>query len=221
LSDHKNLIAAAALLALVLGPLLLGLRGRRFAVAPDRPATWDWQLAITSAVLFALAFNLIFLIQEFFLVLPKAFTPGLRPTLFHNTHRWEGENALASLFQGTGAVVIFATGLICAFLLKYRVGRSSSARLFLIWMAYNGFFQSLPQVVIGSIEPENDVGMAMDYLHLGAPVKTVAALVALTAIPAVALWLRRPLLGIARDPGCIADGWARMRFVLILQRCRR
>jgi hypothetical protein len=80
-------------------------------------------------------------------------------------------------------------------------------------MAYNGFLQSLPQVVIGSIEPENDVGMAMDYLHFGTPAKTVAALVALTAIPAVALWLRRPLLGVAGDPVLIAGGRARMRFV--------
>jgi hypothetical protein len=216
-SDHKNLIAVAAVIALVLGPLLFGLRGlnasRRLAAAPGRPPTWDWRLAITSALLYALAFNLIFFIQELFLVLPKAFTPGLRPTLFHNNHRWEGENALASLFQGTGAAAIFATGLICAFALKYRVARSSSTRLFLIWMAYNGFFQSLPQLVIGSIEPENDVGMAMDYLHLGAPAKTVAALAALTAIPAVALWLRCPLLGVAGDPDCIAGGRARMRFV--------
>jgi hypothetical protein len=110
-------------------------------------------------------------------------------------------------------VAIFVTGLICGFLLKYRVGRSSSARLFLIWMAYNGFLQSLPQVVIGSIEPANDVGMAMDYLQLGMPAKTAAALVALSAIPAVALWLRRPLLGVAGDSVCIASGRARMRFV--------
>ena len=217
--DFKNLIAVAALLALVLGPLLLGARGlsaaRRTSVAAtaDRTPNWDWQLAITSALLYALAFNLIFFIQELFLVLPKAFTPGLRPTLFHNNHRWEGENALAGLFQGTGAVAIFVTGLLCAFLLKYRVGRSSSARLFLIWMAYNGFLQSLPQVVIGSIEPENDVGMAMDYLHFGAPAKTVAAFLALTAIPAVALWLCRPLLGVAGDSDRIAGGPARTRFV--------
>jgi hypothetical protein len=216
--DFKNLIAVAVLLALVLGPLLLGARGlnatRRTSVATvaDRTANWDWELALTSALLYALAFNLIFFIQELFLVLPKAFTPGLRPTLFHNNHRWEGENALASLFQGTGAVAIFVTGLICVSLLKYRAGRSSSVRLFLIWMAYNGFLQSLSQVVIGSVEPENDVGMAMNYLHLGAPAKTVAAFLALTAIPTVALWLRRPLLGLAGDPVRIAGGRARTRF---------
>ncbi|HTB89454.1 MAG TPA: hypothetical protein VK743_15940 [Steroidobacteraceae bacterium] len=215
--DHKYLIAFGTLLALVLGPLWLGVGGfkasRRFAAVPDRTPTWDWRLAITSALLYALTFNLIFFIQELFLVLPKAFIPGLHPTLFHNNHRWEGENPLANLVQGTGALAIFVTGVTCAFLLKYRVGRSSSVRLFLIWMAYNGFLQSLPQVVIGSIEPENDVGMAMDYLHLGAPAKTVAALLALTAIPAVALWLRRPLLGVAGDSVLIANGRARTRFV--------
>jgi hypothetical protein len=199
------LVGVAVLLALVVGPLLLGLNGlisvrRASRVAVREPGMlWDWKLTITSALLYALAFNVTFFIQELFLVLPKALTPGLRPTLFHNNHRWEGESPLASLFQGTGALAIFVTGLICAFLLKRWVGRSSSVRLMLIWMTFNGFLQSLPQVVIGSIEPKNDVGMAMDYLRLGAPAKMVAALVALIATPAAALWLRGPLLSLSEN----------------------
>lgn len=220
MNDYRNLIGVAALLALVVGPLSLGVRGwiatrpAPSARLPDQARSGDWPLAITSALLYAIAFNLIFFIQELFLVLPKAFTPGLRPTLFHNNHRWEGENPLASLFQGTGALATFATGCICAFLLKRRAGGTSSTRLFLIWMAYNGFLQSLPQLVIGSVEPQNDVGMAMDYLHFGVPAKIAAALVALGTIPAVALWLRRPLLGVATDAASIAGARARMRFVL-------
>jgi hypothetical protein len=219
MNDYQNLIGVAALLALVVGPLSLGVCGwiatrpAPSARLPDQARSADWQLAITSALLYAIAFNLIFFIQELFLVLPKAFTPGLRPTLFHNNHRWEGENPLASLFQGTGALATFATGCICAFLLKRRAGRTSSMRLFLIWMAYNGFLQSLPQLVIGSVEPQNDVGMAMHYLHFGVPAKIAAALVALGTIPAVALWLRRPLLGVATDAVSIASARARMRFV--------
>jgi hypothetical protein len=206
------------LLVLVVGPLLLGLRGlnvarRTSGGAPAGLPTWDWRFTITSALLYALAFNLIFFIQELFLVLPKAFTPGLRPTLFHNNHRWEGHNPLASLFQGTGALAIFVTGLICALLLKRGVGRSSTVRLFLIWMAYNGFLQSLPQVVIGSVEPENDVGMAMDYLRLDTPLKAVAALMALIAIAAAALWLTRPLLSLARSARDIEGSRARSTFV--------
>ena len=215
--QSEILVAVATLLALVVGPLLLAVQGlnaaRRVGAVTVAPRAWDWRLTITSALLYALAFNLIFFIQEFFLVLPKALTPGLRPTLFHNNHRWEGENPLASLLQGTGALAIFVTGLICAFLVKRRAGSSSTARLFLIWMTCNGFLQSLPQVVIGSVEPRNDVGMAMDYLHLGAPAKTAAALAALIAIAAAALWLRRPLLSVAQSADDIADARARIRFI--------
>jgi hypothetical protein len=214
-------LGAAVLLVLVVAPLLLGLTGLRrtrrtsvAAVAEVAPP-WDWKLAITSALLYAFAFDLIFFIQELFLVLPKALTPGLRPILFNNNNRWEGDNPLASLFQGTGALAIFVTGLVCAFLLKRRLDRSSSVRLFLIWMAYNGFLQSLPQVVIGSIEPENDVGMAMDYLHLGIAAKMVAAVVALAAIPVAALSLRGPLFSLAGNPTTI--GSARTRTIFMFQ----
>jgi hypothetical protein len=214
-----EILGVAVLLVLVVGPALLGVRGLSSArrtsggAVPEPALSWDWRLAITSALLYALAFNLIFFIQELFLVLPKALTPGLRPILFHNNHRWEGQNPLASLFQGTGALAIFVTGLICAYLLKRRVARSSSVRLFLIWMAYNGFMQSLPQVVIGSVEPENDVGMAMDYFHLGVAAKTAAALVALSAIPGVALSLRGSLLSLAKNGADIASSRARTSFM--------
>ncbi len=212
-------VFVAASLILVVGPLLLGVQGfnvarRKPAGEADRAGSWDWKLTITSALLYALAFNLIFFIQELFLVLPKALTPGLRPTLFHNNHRWEGDNPLASLFQGTGALATLVTGLICAFLLKRGVGRSSAMRLFLIWMAYNGFMQSLPQVVVGSIEPQNDVGMAMEYLQIGAPAKTAAAFVALIAIAAAALKLRGPLLSLAEKADDIATGRLRTAFML-------
>jgi hypothetical protein len=99
-----KLIGIAVALVLVAGPLLLGLTGlirarRAPADAVPEPAMpWNWKLTINSALLYALAFNLTFFIQELFLVLPKALTPGLRPTLFHNNHSWEGENPLANLF---------------------------------------------------------------------------------------------------------------------------
>jgi hypothetical protein len=91
---YEILIAVAVVLMLVVGPLVLGLKGlnsarRLSAGAPaEAVSAWDWKLAITSALLYALAFNLTFFIQELFLVLPKALTPGLRPILFHNNHRW-------------------------------------------------------------------------------------------------------------------------------------
>jgi hypothetical protein len=215
LMHQGEILIVAVLLVLVVGPLLLGLQGAKSArrssvvAAPVLP----WKLTIASALLYALAFNLTFFIQELFLVLPKALTPGLRPILFHNNHRWEGENPLASLFQGTGALAIFVTGVICALLLKLRPPRSAGWRLFVIWMAYNGFLQALPQVVVGSVEPENDVGMAMDYLHLSVVAKTAAAVVALIAIPVVALSLRGALLSLAGNAAYIASGRACAAFM--------
>jgi hypothetical protein len=217
--QEGKLIGIAVALVAVAGPLLLGLTGlirarRAPADAVPEPAMpWNWKLTINSALLYALAFNLIFLIQELFLVLPKALTPDLRPTLFHNNHSWVGENPLASLFQGTGALAILLTAVSCALFLRRGPGGSSTVRLFFIWMTYNGFFQSLPQVVIGAISPRSDVGMAMDYLGLSATAKTVAALVALAAIPPAALWLRRPLLSLAENPAGIASARARTRLV--------
>ena len=217
--NQGKLIGIAVALVLVVGPLLLGLTGlirarsESAGAVPEPVKPWNWTLTINSALLYALAFNLTFFVQELFLVVPKALTPGLRPTLFHNNHSWEGENPLASLFQGTGALAIFLTGVACALLLRRGLGRSSTVRLFFIWMTYNGFFQALPQVVIGAISPRNDVGMAMNYLHLVTTAKTGAALVALFAIPTAALWLLRPLLGLAEDPAYIASARARTRFV--------
>lgn len=217
--NQGKFLGIAGALVLVVGPLLLGLpgliraRSESAGTVPEPVKPWNWTLTINSALLYALAFNLTFFVQELFLVVPKALTPGLRPTLFHNNHSWEGENPLASLFQGTGALAIFLTGVACALLLRRGLGRSSTVRLFFIWMTYNGFFQALPQVVIGAISPRNDVGMAMNYLHLVTTAKTGAALVALFAIPTAALWLLRPLLGLAEDPAYIASARARTRFV--------
>lgn len=214
---QQSLIGILVVVVLAAGPLGLGLAGVlggrpvdniRAAVMP-----WNWRLTITSALLYVLAFNLTFFIQELFLVLPKALTPGLRPTLFHNNHSWEGGHPLAKLFQGTGAVATFLTAVVCAVLLGRESRRSNTVRLWLLWMAYCGFFMSLPQVVVGAIIPQNDVGMAMDYLGLGVTAKTVAAVVALAMIPPLALWLTRQLLSLAESPADVADAKARTRYI--------
>jgi hypothetical protein len=174
---------------------------------------WNCRLMVGSGLLYTIAFNLIFFIQELFLVVPKAFTPGLRPTLFHNNHTWEGDSPLVGLLQGTGAVATFLTATACVVLLRCGWGRSSTSRLFLIWMAYNGYFSSLPQVVIGAFVPANDVGMSMQYFGLSPTVKTAAAIVALAAMPWLGVCLTRPLLSVAEAPGEIATAAARTGFV--------
>lgn len=209
------MILIIAALVLVACPLLLGLLGvlRARSEAPAAGAAWDWRLVALSALLYTLAFNLVFFVQELFLVLPKAFTPGLRPTLFHNNHLWQGEHPLASLFQGTGVLATFLLGSIGLLLLRWGAGRSLAARLLLVWVAYCGVFMALPQVVVGALSSGSDVGMAMEYFKLGANAKAIAALLALATIPFFARGFSRQLLGLASQPAQLASAGARSRFV--------
>jgi hypothetical protein len=208
-----------AIIAFVLGvPLLLGLAGlflgrsSQAAALPPAPG-WDWRLLAQSSLLYTLAFNITFFIQELFLVLPKALTPGLQPTLYHNNHRWTGDHPLEALFQGTGALAIFLSGLLCAWLAGRGAGKTAGMRLFLIWMAFGGLFQSLPQVVVGAFEPRNDMGMAMNYLAMSDTAKLIAAFVALVAIAVTGLWITRPFLETAEDASRLASPARRAGYV--------
>ena len=211
-----SLILTVSAVVLVLCPLLLALLGsfRRRNEPTAAIATWDWRLVLLSALLYTIAFNLVFFVQELFLVLPKAFTPGLQPTLFHNNHLWEGEHPFASLFQGTGVLATFLLGAICLWLLRREVAQSLVARLFLVWLAYCGVFMALPQVVVGALSSGSDVGMAMEYFRLGAAARNLAALLALSAIPLLAREFARHLLGLAEVPAQVAGAAARSRFIL-------
>jgi hypothetical protein len=206
-------IAAAALLVLVFGPLAVGWASARQPKAPQPAAAAAWALkpTLSSALLYTLAYNLTFLLQELFLVLPKALTPGLHPTLFHNNHTWSGDNPLASLLQGSGALAILLSGLACGIRAHRPAPRSWSGQLLLVWMAYHGCFQALPQVVVGALIPESDVGMAMAYLHLPAAVRSAAALAALALMPLIALWLTPCFLALAGDAVQLASPKARLR----------
>lgn len=215
--DHGGWLGVTILAVIFGGPLLLGLaglvRGRPADPAAPPAAPWDWRLVAHSGLLYTLAFNLTFFIQELFLVLPKAFTPGLRPTLYHNNHNWEGDHPLENLFQGTGALAIFLSGLFFAWLVRRGAGRTPARRLFLIWMAYHGLIQSLPQVAAGALGPGSDTGRAMDYFAMSPTAKAVAALISLAGIVAAGLWLTRPLLGVAQDQGAVAGAGRRTRFI--------
>jgi hypothetical protein len=88
-------LLAAAVLVVLVAPLALSvvglIRNHRHA-SPPESAGWDWRLTLGSMLLSTVAYNLVFFVQELFLVLPKALTPGLHPTLFHNNHTWTGEH---------------------------------------------------------------------------------------------------------------------------------
>lgn len=217
MSVTAGAVAFMVVFVLAVGPLLLGLAGflgaRGAARAVGESPRWNAKLTLVSGLLYVLAFNLTFFIQEFFLVLPKAFLPGIRATLFHNNHAWAGEHPLVKLFQGTGALATVAVALIGLGLLERGSLRSTSTRLFAVWMTYCGFFMALPQVVVGALSGGSDLGMAMHFLGLGEMAKTAAALIALALMPIIALRLTRALLELAAQPAQIATRGARTRFV--------
>lgn len=183
------------------------------SAAPARTVRRSWQLICASILLCTLAFNLTFFLQELFLVIPKALTPGLYPTLFHNNHTWMGNNPVAGLLQGTGALADLASGLLFAGLLAVSANRSVTIRLFLFWMAYQGFYLALPQFVIGAFVPANDVGMAMTYLGLSARAKQAATLIAFLAMAGIGFWLARQFVRLIATSAETATGAARMGFV--------
>jgi hypothetical protein len=211
------LIAGLLLLFLIAGPLLFaayGLHRMKSRAVSGELCPFEWRRCVASTLLYALAFSVTFFIQELFLVVPKALTPGLHPRLFHNNHTWTGDNPLAALWQGTGAVATVLSGLVCLWLLRQRPGvQVPGLRLWLIWMAYCGFFMALPQVVVGALSPASDVGMAMRYLHMSAAARTACALIALACIPALAWRICGEFLRTA-NPRQIAAVRQRMRFIL-------
>lgn len=220
-----SLLHLAIAACLVVGPLLLGVGGvvrsaRARARAPeDAPSFrswWDWRLTASSLLLYTLAFNLTFFIQELFLVIPKALAPGLEPTLYHNNHSWEGDHPLVGLLQGTGALAILATGLLALALLRFSSRRNATVQLFLVWMAYNGIFQALSQLVMAAIFPANDVGMALDHLGFSSAEKLVTALSALVLIPIIALALPPHLLALATAEDRATSPRTRTRHIFLI-----
>jgi hypothetical protein len=200
-ADIVLAMAAVFLGGPLLWSLVLLVRSPRSS-GPRSP--WDWGLSLASTLAYALAFNLIFFVQELFLVAPKAITPGLKPTLFHNNHDWTGENPLAELFQGTGALATVIVGLIFVLWMTRRVPRALGLRLFVVWMALLGLLEALPQVLIGTVVPQNDVGRAMTYLQMSAAAKIGASLAALVAM-ALACGLTAPVF-LSLVPGADTQG---------------
>ncbi len=166
------LVAAVGLAPFVLGMTRLGRPAPGTSLRPG----------LSSILLCVLAFNLTFFWQEFWLVVPKALTPGLAPVLYHNDHSWTGDAPVAELLQGTGALATLASGLASLVILIVRPRLSGTWRLFLFWMAFQGLFQSLSQFAIGTVLPGNDMGRALAFLGVSEAGKGALLLVATLAM---------------------------------------
>lgn len=173
-------------LAVGLLPLVAG-----FAMEDSQGAKGRMILSPGSVLLCVLAFNLTFIWQELWLVIPKALTPGLHPVLYHNDHQWTGNAPIAELLQGCGAVATLVSGLLFCAALTFSKRTSATFRLFLFWMAFQGIFQSLTQLAIGTLIPGNDVGRALNYLQADIPARWSLLAVAIAAMAAAGIVLAR------------------------------
>jgi hypothetical protein len=187
--------------------LALRLRARGSAVFVGRMGR---EPILHSMLAYVLAFNITFFIQELFLVLPKSMVPGLAATLYHNNHEWTGTAPIAELFQGTGALAILVSGLIFSVI----AARRARPSYFILWMAFHGLFQSLPQFIVGAIASGNDVGRAYDYLGIGTAGETLMALLALAAMPVGGILLGRQFLAAAWDRRQLGSYCCRFGFLL-------
>lgn len=146
---------------------------------------------IGSVLLCALAFNLTFFWQELWLVIPKAMTPGLQSTLFHNNHDWTGDLPIAELLQGTGAIATMASGIIFGIGLSFMRRSSVTWRLFFFWMTFQGLYQALTQLAIGTLLSGNDVGRALTYLDVSQSGKILLLSLAVILMALSGIWLAR------------------------------
>ena len=210
--DHGGLFAIVFPLVLLGVPIAIGvtgwLRGRREPRSSESLVAG--RTTLLSLLAYTLAFNLTFFIQELFLVVPKALTPGLQPTLYHNNHNWEGTHPLESLFQGTGALAILFSGLVFAWLARRGAGRTEAKRLFVLWMAYHGLFQSLPQFAFAAATPGSDTGQALDWLALPAAAELAVTILGIAAIIAAGLMMTARFL---ESGPRMNSGRGRSRFV--------
>jgi hypothetical protein len=207
----KLLLAILFIGVSMLLPWILAL-AKRMRVREDEvmPGHIGWRPMVHSMLAYVLAFNLIFFIQELFLAWPKALVPGLTVTLFQNNHRWVGAAPFAVVFQGTGALAI----LLCGLLFAAIAARQARPSLLVLWLAFHGLFQSLPQFVVGAISDGQDVGQAYEYLGLGSGGAALIALAAMVAIPIAGLWLGARFLTTAWEDWQVHSRRARFGYLL-------
>ncbi|MGX1929038.1 hypothetical protein [Flagellimonas sp. 2504JD4-2] len=152
---------------------------------------------INSAVLYALAYNLVFFLQEVFLVLGKK-ALGLKAYLYHNNHTWEGEHPMMNLMQGSGALAIFLIGSVCLVIYRFIKNSQSMWKLLVLWIAFHGLVQSLPQVTVSYLDPGTDVGEALvGYLNLNPSLLIILALVCVFATALATIFFSQLLLEFA------------------------
>lgn len=121
---------------------------------------------------------------------------------------------MASLMQGSGALAIFLIGLICLAIFQFIRNSGSIWKLFLFWMAFHGLIQSIPQVIIGYLNPGTDVGQALvGYLKLSEPLLIILSIVSAIAMALLCIWFSKHLLEFARADAVLNHPKVKLKYI--------
>ena len=170
---------------------------------------------VNSAVLYALAFNLIFFIQELFLALGKRWL-GLRAILYHNNHNWYGEHPKDDLAQGYGAVAIFITAILCLIVARKMKDSRHWLQLFFLWLSFQGFAQSLPQFITAFMATDTDTGQAFNYLGLSQTAGWIIAIVSIIFLLFICSLFSKFLLQLAPSALITQSAGTRFKFIFLI-----
>jgi hypothetical protein len=208
------IIVQISLLSLLVGPILWGIYNWvKYRGNSSIKLTSQYNTLINSAVLYTLAFNLIFFLQELCLVLGKK-ALGLKAFLYHNDHNWVGEHPMAYLMQGSGALAIFIIGLACLVIYRFIPYSQSSWKLFIFWMAFHGLIQSIPQVMVVAFDPETDVGEALvGYMGMDQNILIIMAIISMISTVLFSIWSSTQLLQFAPGDVDLSDPKAKLRYI--------
>ena len=88
-------------------------------------------------------------------------------------------------------------------------------------MAFQGLYQCLSQMVIGTLVPGNDVGRALTYLAFGSGAKIAVVVLALVAMIAAGIWLMRMAIHLLATAAETASSGARLGFIFRAVTCPR
>lgn len=204
-------------LTLLILPIFWGLygyfRARKEIKQPFERKQSPWPLIVNSAVLYALAFNIIFFIQELFLALGKKWL-GLKAYLYHNNHNWDGDHPMDRLAQGYGAVAIFITGIICLFIARRIKLPTQWLQLYFLWLAFEGLAQSLPQFVTAAGSPDTDTGQAYSYLAISDSVGLLISIASILLMLFTSMAYSRYLLQLSPSAQYVSSASRRFNYLL-------
>lgn len=147
-----------------------------------------WSI-LQMALQYVIAYNFVFFIQELFLAWGKNWI-GLTSYLYHNNHGWDGIDSRTALLQGSGALAILFFGLLMigVFLIMRKRNISVWTKTMVLWLAFQGLIQSLPQVTTAFVAKNTDVGQAFNYLSINGIKGFSIALLSVIAIVYFTYW---------------------------------